>query len=466
MGLFGWKSNAGGFMDQIRCDESSYLIWKWHPYGSNQGKNNRENAIRWGSSLRVKEGEVAVFVYNQPDGVVQDFIEGPYDALIETDNMPVLAGIIGLAYEGGTPFQAEVYFINQAKIIQTSFVVPYFDLYDSRYPDLGVPTAVRGKITFNIADYHEFIKLHRLANFDLATFESQVKDSVARYVKTVVANYPDEHNVSALQIERNISAINELVEKNIQKRFARDFGVNVTAVDISAIDVDKSSAGYIQLKAITQDIAAATTVAQAEMNIKNIHDMQRINMENIEETQRIQREEAQYAQRKQTQSQHFAAYQLEQQANVGIAGANALGQMGNNGATEISGGGGMNPAAMMTGMVMGGAIGQNMAGIMNGMANGLNTSHSPDGNSLQNGSVPPLANNESYYIVSNGQAVGPYTQAFLIQMISAGTLNSGSLVWKPGMENWTSAGSLPELSYLFESQNASMPPIPPIPKES
>ena len=25
------KPNAGGFMDEIRCDESSYLIWKWHP---------------------------------------------------------------------------------------------------------------------------------------------------------------------------------------------------------------------------------------------------------------------------------------------------------------------------------------------------------------------------------------------------------------------------------------------------
>ena len=60
MALFG-KPKAGGFMDEIRCDEPSYLIWKWHPKGSQQGNNNRENAIRWGSSLRVKDGEVAVF---------------------------------------------------------------------------------------------------------------------------------------------------------------------------------------------------------------------------------------------------------------------------------------------------------------------------------------------------------------------------------------------------------------------
>lgn len=80
------KPKAGGFMDEIRCDEPSYLIWKWHPAGSVAGNNNRENAIRWGSSLRVKDGEVAVFVYRQSDGTMQDFIVGPFDKKIETSN--------------------------------------------------------------------------------------------------------------------------------------------------------------------------------------------------------------------------------------------------------------------------------------------------------------------------------------------------------------------------------------------
>ena len=30
MGLF-TKKKTGGFMDQIRCDEPNYLLWKWHP---------------------------------------------------------------------------------------------------------------------------------------------------------------------------------------------------------------------------------------------------------------------------------------------------------------------------------------------------------------------------------------------------------------------------------------------------
>ena len=177
MGIFNKKN--GGFMDEIRCDEPSYLIWKWHPKGSQTGENDRENSIRWGSSLRVKEGEVAVFVYKQKDGTIQDFIEGPFDSILKTDNLPVIASLIGLAYDGGTPFQAEVYFINLAKIIQIKFAVPYFDVYDPRYDDFGVPTSIRGTISFQISNYREFIKLHRLVDFDLDSFQNQVKDEVA-----------------------------------------------------------------------------------------------------------------------------------------------------------------------------------------------------------------------------------------------------------------------------------------------
>lgn len=460
MGLFGNAPKAGGFMDVIRCDEPSYLIWKWHPVGSQQGNNNRENAIRWGSSLRVKDGEVAVFVYNQPNGIMQDFIEGPYDEIIKTDNFPVLASIVGLAYEGGSPFQAEVYFINLARVIQIPFAVPYFDLYDPRFLDFGVPTAVRGKLTFSIADYREFIKLHRLANFNLETFQNQVKDAMARYVKAVVTNVPEEKNIPVVQIERKISLINDLVQADVKQRFESDFGVNITAVDINTIELDKTSEGYMQLKAVTQDLAAATAQAQAEVNIKNLHDMQRINAENMEESMRIQREEAQYAQRKQTQSSNFAAYQLEQQAAVGIAGANALGQMGANGATEMSGGGGMNPAAMMTGMAMGGAIGQNMAGMMNGMMTGLNTPQQPGANPQQSGMTPPPPPVVSYHVVVNGQAAGPYDMGSLSQMVSSGTLTKETLVWKQGMADWVKAETVQELSSLFGN---TVPPVPPIP---
>jgi membrane protease subunit (stomatin/prohibitin family) len=455
MALFG-KPDTGGFMDEIRCDEPSYLIWKWHPAGSQAGNNNRENAIRWGSSLRVKDGEVAVFVYNQKNGIMQDYTVGPYDEIIKTDNFPILASIVGLAYAGGTPFQAEVYFINLSRVIQVPFAVPYFDLYDPRFLDFGVPTAVRGKITFNIADYAEFIKLHRLSNFDLNAFQMQIRDSVCRYVKGIVANAPVEKNIPVVQIERVIPQINALVEDSVRERLEKDFGVNVTGVDINTIEVDKTSEGYLQLKRVTQDVSTATVEAQTVVNVKNLQDTQRINAENMEETLRIQREETQYAQRKQNQSANFAAYQLEQQAAVGIAGANALGQMGAAGATEMSGGGGMNMAGMMAGMAIGGTVGQNMAGMMNNMMGGMQ--NPPDGAPQQVAPVaPPPMPMVAYYVAVTGQVAGSYDLPTLTQMAVAGTFTKSSLVWKQGMANWVAAETVQELQSVF---GGGMPPVP------
>ena len=182
MGLFG-RGNGGGLMNVIRCDEENYLVWKWRPEGQEVNSTSRENSIRYGSSLRVKDGEVAVFVYKQKDGQVQDFIEGPFDQTIKTANFPVLSSIVGMAYGGESPFQAEVYFINLASNNQLRFAVPYFDVFDPRLPDHGIPMAVRGTITFNITDYRGFIKLNRLINFDHEKLNDQIKDAVKKYIK-------------------------------------------------------------------------------------------------------------------------------------------------------------------------------------------------------------------------------------------------------------------------------------------
>lgn len=433
-----FKSKIGGFMDEIRCDEPSYLIWKWHPSGVKQGLGDRENAIRWGSSLRVKDGEVAVFVYKQKDGTIQDYIEGPYDEIIKTANFPVLASIVGLAYEGGTPFQAEVYYINLARVIQIKFGVPFFDIYDPRFLDFGVPVAVRGTISFKISDYKEFIKLNRLNTFTLESFQKQIRDAVCRYVKDVVANAPAQNNIPVIQIETKIGMINDVAELDIKERLRENFGVDVSGVDVSAIEIDKTSEGYRQLMAVTKDITATKIQAETQDYVERL---------------RIQREEGQYAMHKQTQTQNIGAFQVEKQAEVGVAGAQALGQMGANGAGDINLGGngeGFNMAAMMASMAVGGAVGQNIAGSMNNMMSGMNQP-------IQNNMTPPPLNNVMFHVALNGQATGPFDLNMLSQMVTQGTLTKDTLVWKQGMQNWTRAESVEELKNLFANV---MPPIP------
>ena len=437
MALFDKSKRTGGFMDEIRCDEPSYLIWKWHPAGVQLGTGNRENAIRWGSSLRVKDGEVAVFVYSQYDGTVQEYIEGPCDLILNTENLPILASLVGLAYDGGTPFQAEVYFINLARMIQVKFGVPFFDIYDPRFADFGVPVAVRGTVSFSITDYREFIKLHRLNNFQLEDFQQQIRDTVSRYVKDTVANAPAAHNIPVIQIETKTAQINDVVEYDLAERLKENFGVLVSGVDIGAIEIDKNSEGYRQLMAVTKNVAATKIEAETQDYVERL---------------RIQREEGQYAMHKQTQTANIGAFQVEKQADVGIAGAQALGQMGANGAGDVNlggDGGGFNMAAMMASMAVGGAVGQNIAGAMNNMMGGINQQTTPS-------VVPPPIPTVAYHVAINGQAAGPFDMTSLTQMAANGQLTGDSLVWKNGMVHWEKAIAVDELKGLF----STMPPIP------
>jgi membrane protease subunit (stomatin/prohibitin family) len=443
MGLFGNKSE-GGMMDVIRCDEQEYLVWKWRPSGE-ANTTKKENAIRYGSSLRVKDGELAVFVYQQQDGSMQDFIIGPYDQTIKTANFPILSSIVGTAFGGDSPFQAEIYFINLSGNMQVKFGIPYFDVFDPRFLDFAIPMAVRGTITFNITDYKGFIKLNRLLNFELDDFNKQIKDSVAKYIKGVITNIPAEKGMPVLQIERQIFQINEFVEAYLKPRLENDFGVNLKGLDIATIEVDKESNGFAELKKITIDQQSKATIAQNDVSIKNLQDMQNINAGNMEETLRLQREEAQRAQKLQTETNFMGAHALNQQTDVLKTGAESLGNMSNMG----GGSGGMNPAGMMTGMMMGGAMGNQMAGMMNSM-----------GQNMQNQqNTPPPPPTIAYSVSVNGQTAGPFHLQQLQQMVQNGQLTPNTHVWKQGMAAWELAGNVQELATLF----GAVPPPPPPP---
>ena len=442
MGLFGNKSE-GGLMDVIRCDEQEYLVWKWRPSGE-ANSTKKENAIRYGSSLRVKDGELAVFVYQQKESSMQDFIVGPYDQTIKTSNFPVLSSVVGAAFGGASPFQAEIYFINLAGNVPIKFGIPYFNITDTRLPDFPVPMSVRGQIIFNITDYKLFIKNTRLINFELDDFKNLIKSAVTSSVKSGVMNINRNNPLNLVQIEENLDFINESLKAKLKDTFSEDFGVNLKRFDIDSLEMDQESEGYKKLLKVTRDQQEKTFVAQTDVSIKNMSDMQGINALNMEETLRFQREEAQRAQKLLTETNFMGAHALNQQTDVLKTGAESLGNMGN------IGGGSMNPAGMMTGMMMGGAMGNQMTGIMNQMGQNMN----------QQQNTPPPPPTIAYSVSINGQTAGPFNLQQLQQMVENGQLTPNSHVWKQGMAGWEIAGNVQELGNLFGSVPPPPPPMP------
>lgn len=414
-------------MDVIRCDEQEYLVWKWRPSGE-ANSTKRENAIRYGSSLRVKDGEVAVFVYKQKDGQMMDFIVGPHDQKIETANFPVLTSIVGSLWGGNTPFQAEVYFVNLQGNNQVKFAVPYFDVADPRYPDFTVPIAVRGTITFNLTDYKQFIKLNRLIDFDLDAFSQQIKGAVTKFTKSFVANCPLDNNIPVLQLERKVADVSDLIKGKLSSVFADDFGVNLKRFDLSAIEIDKESVNYAEFIRLTK----TQQTRRAEIDTEQYERVSKLSAE----------------------SQFIQAHAINQQADVLKTAAQSMGQMGG---MDMGGSDGMNPAGIMMGMAMGGAMGQQMAGMMNGFGQATQPQQAPPmlgGAPIQ----PPMPSAVQYMVAINGQQYGPHNIQQMQQMAQSGQINAQALVWAQGMPQWAPASSVPELARLFV---ATPPPMPP-----
>ena len=377
---------------------------------------------------------------------MQDFIIGPYDQTIKTANFPILSSIVGAAFGGASPFQAEIYFINLAGNVPIKFGIPYFNITDRRLPDFPVPMSVRGQIIFNITDYKLFIKNTRLINFELDDFKNLIKSAVTSSVKSGVMNINRTNQLNLVQIEENLDFINETLKAKLKDTFSDDFGVNLKRFDIDSLEMDQESEGYKKLLKVTRDQQEKTFVAQTDVNIKNLNDMQGINALNMEETLKIQREEAQRAQKLQTETNFMGAHALNQQTDVLKTGAESLGQMGNIGGAGV---GGMNPAGMMTGMMMGGAMGNQMAGMMNNMGQ----------NMQQQQNTPPPPPTIAYSVSVNGQTTGPFNLQQLQQMVQNGQLQKTTHVWKQGMAAWEIAGNVQELSSLF----GAVPPPPPPP---
>jgi hypothetical protein len=290
---------------------------------------------------------------------------------------------------------------------------------------LGIPCNVRGNIIFNLTDSKNFIKLNRLQEFNLEDFKSQIQEFCIRKIKSVVTNVPIDNNIPVMQIERKIDDVSDIVKAKLKAAMEDDFGVNLKRLDISMIELDQSHDHYIQLKRITVDQTSKKIEAVTDIEIENIGEMARINRKNAELG---------------VEGSNFAVHQLNQQTDVLKTASENLGQMSN---VNLGGGAGLNPAGLMFGVGIGGAMGNQVGGMMNNM----NNTPPP----------PPPAQN-SFHISLNGQQAGPYSIEQLKQLAINNQFTREHHVWKAGMAAWELASVNNEVSIIFNS----VPPPPPV----
>lgn len=491
MGLFNSKKE-GGIMDTIQCEKKDFLIWKWRPNADgNAGGSRKENTIRYGSSLVVGFGQAAVIFYENEGQY--EVIEGPRTVHIKTENLPILSSIIGAAYAGGTPFPAQVYFIDVERGMQLPFVIPFFRVVPSEpeYKPYNIEVAIKGAMQFMIPRTQETMKyfLESWGGHDttLAEFEDKVKSLLTQEVKHIVANAPKDTGIFIMHFNQLQGEIGKYIAARIRETAASRFGVFVSGVTIDDIRYDEDGEGYQKLKRLTEDqaqlfnlenekntllsyeIQRETMRTDADVRNMTAKKMADVQMSHMEDMAARMREESQFAQHMQSEqaakqaglaseSEYINAHSINKQAEVLKAGMENMGQMGS---MNMSGApdGHMNPAGMMTGMMMGAAVGGQAANMMNQMGQTMQQNMASAGKPMQG--PPPIPNQQqvSYFLAINGQQYGPCDANAVAQMVASNQINGDTLGWCNGMSGWEPIKQIPGLASLFAQP--SMPGCPP-----
>ena len=177
----------------------------------------------------------------------------------------------------------------EKQVVQIKFGVPYFDVFDARFSDFGVPVSVRGAISFHVKSYKTLVETYGYGDLPFEDFIAKIRTAIIGYVKNYVISLTLKHKLSVFQIESNISEIGELIKLDLVARLKKEYKLSLAYVDITAIEIDKTSDGYYQLKSLTQNQTMVVTQAQTAVYIQNLLDKQRVEAENYQETLQIER---------------------------------------------------------------------------------------------------------------------------------------------------------------------------------
>lgn len=185
--------------------------------------------IKWGAQLTVRETQAAVFFR---DGRALD-VFGPGRHTLTTQNLPILSTMLNMVTGGKTPFQAEVYFVNQKVFQDLKWGTPQpIDLTD---PDLGwVSLRAFGSFSIRIQEPQLFVNtlVGTQGFYDTNQLNTFLKGSIRTHLNQLLGT----EFSSYAKIRRDFEALAAGMKFKVKEDFGK-YGIEVRDFFIQDISV-------------------------------------------------------------------------------------------------------------------------------------------------------------------------------------------------------------------------------------
>jgi membrane protease subunit (stomatin/prohibitin family) len=188
-----------------------------------------QNEIKYGAKLVVREGQAAVFIN---EGKLAD-VFGPGTYTLTTQNLPILATLLGWKYGFESPFKAEVYFVSTRTFTDLKWGT--MNPVMLRDPEFG-PVRLRafGNYTMRVKDAGTFIKT--ITGTEGRYTTEEITNQLRNMIVSAFADILGESKIPMLDLASNYAELGKFLTDAMQPKFAA-YGLELPQLNVENISL-------------------------------------------------------------------------------------------------------------------------------------------------------------------------------------------------------------------------------------
>lgn len=214
------------------------------------------DALRMGTQLVVHPAQTAFFV--KGGTICDEFSAGTYK--LDTENIPILNKILNLPYGSDSPFQAEVWFVNQTAKLNLPWGTPHpIQIEDPRY-HIIVPVRAHGQYGIRVTNPRVFMEtlIGSMGTFSSDQIEQFYKGRIISALNTLLAQQIVNNGISILDINTLLLTMSDSINEQLNELLGK-YGVSIIEFAIMSVTFPKDDESVIKLKN-AKDLAARLNI--------------------------------------------------------------------------------------------------------------------------------------------------------------------------------------------------------------
>lgn len=229
-------------VDVIKCEvNDKELIYKFP-----------SEKIRIGSQLVVYPAQTAFFV--KGGKIYDEFADGTYT--IKSENIPLLDKVINLPFGGDTPFQAEIWFVNQIALLDCKWGTQTpLQMEDPKY-EVIVSLRAFGQYGFKVANPRLFLErlVGNMKSFTASKLEEYFRGVILSKLTSIIYEKLSQEQMSTLTINSQVDMLSDYAKRRLADVF-NEYGIAIELFNIISISLKEDDPSFKRLKE-AKDMAA------------------------------------------------------------------------------------------------------------------------------------------------------------------------------------------------------------------